>query len=72
MSDQLDDILTIDGVAAYLKASKGKAYRLALSGYIPALKLGGHGDSVGKNLFSGLLLPSTIPPVLRTRGAWND
>lgn len=41
MSDQPDEILTIDEVAAYLKAGKRTVYRLALSGGIPAFKLGG-------------------------------
>ena len=41
MSDQPDKILTIDEVAAYLKAGKRTVYRLASSGKIPAFKLGG-------------------------------
>lgn len=41
MSDQLDEILTIDEVATYLKAGKRTVYRLASSGKIPAFKLGG-------------------------------
>lgn len=41
MSDQPDEILVIDEVAAYLKASKRTVYRLASSGKIPAFKLGG-------------------------------
>lgn len=41
MSDQLDEILTIDEVATYLKAGKHTVYRLASSGKIPAFKLGG-------------------------------
>ncbi|CAJ3745140.1 DNA binding domain-containing protein [Burkholderia pseudomallei] len=41
MSDQPDEILTIDEVAAYLKASKRTVYRLAVSGKLPAFKLGG-------------------------------
>lgn len=41
MSDQTDEILTIDEVAAYLKAGKRTVYRLASSGKIPAFKLGG-------------------------------
>ena len=41
MSDQPDEILTIDEVAAYLKAGKRTVYRLAASGQIPAFKLGG-------------------------------
>lgn len=41
MSDQKDEILTIDEVAAYLKAGKRTVYRLAASGQIPAFKLGG-------------------------------
>ena len=41
MSDQPDEILTIDEVAAYLKAGKCTVYRLAASAKIPAFKLGG-------------------------------
>ncbi len=41
MNDQRDEILTIDEVAAYLKAGKRTVYRLAASGQIPAFKLGG-------------------------------
>lgn len=41
MSDQPDEILTIDEVATYLKAGKRTVYRLAASGKIPAFKLGG-------------------------------
>lgn len=41
MSDQPDEILTIDEVAAYLKSGKRTVYRLASSGKIPAFKLGG-------------------------------
>lgn len=41
MSDLLDEILKIDEVAAYLKASKPTVYRLAASGKLPAFKLGG-------------------------------
>lgn len=35
------EILTIDEVAAYLKAGKRTVYRLAQKGEIPAFKLGG-------------------------------
>jgi excisionase family DNA binding protein len=41
MSDQLNEILTMDEVATYLKAGKRTVYRLASSGQIPAFKLGG-------------------------------
>ncbi|TEF10815.1 helix-turn-helix transcriptional regulator [Pseudomonas aeruginosa] len=41
MSDQPDEILTIDEVAAYLKAGKRTVYRLAAGGKLPAFKLGG-------------------------------
>jgi len=41
MRDQSDEILTIDEVATYLKASKRTVYRLASSGKLPAFKLGG-------------------------------
>jgi excisionase family DNA binding protein len=41
ISDQPDEILTIDEVAAYLKAGSRTVYRLAANGKLPALKLGG-------------------------------
>jgi len=41
MSDRPDEILTIDEVAAYLKAGKRTVYRVASNGKIPAFKLGG-------------------------------
>lgn len=36
-----DEILTLEEVATYLKASKRTVYRLAQQGDIPAFKLGG-------------------------------
>lgn len=41
MSDGPNEILTIDEVAAYLKAGKRTVYRLAANGKLPAFKLGG-------------------------------
>jgi excisionase family DNA binding protein len=41
MTEQPDEILTLDEVAAYLKAGRRTVYRLAASGQIPAFKLGG-------------------------------
>ena len=41
MANAEDEILTLDEVAAYLKAGKRTVYRLAASGEIPAFKLGG-------------------------------
>lgn len=41
MSNPPDEILTIDEVAAYLKAGKRTVYRLAADKKIPAFKLGG-------------------------------
>lgn len=41
MSDQQDEILTIDEMATYLKAGKRTVYRLAADGKLPAFKLGG-------------------------------
>lgn len=41
MSDKPDEILTIDEVASFLKASKRTFYRLAANGKLPAFKLGG-------------------------------
>jgi excisionase family DNA binding protein len=41
MADVEGEILTLDEVAAYLKAGKRTVYRLAQQGDIPAFKLGG-------------------------------
>ncbi len=41
MAEADGDILTLDEVAAFLKAGKRTIYRLAASGEIPAFKLGG-------------------------------
>ena len=41
MSAVEGEILTLDEVAAYLKAGKKTAYRLAQQGQIPGFKLGG-------------------------------
>lgn len=41
MGDQNDEILTVDEVAAFLKAGKRTVYRLAANGTLPAFKLGG-------------------------------
>jgi excisionase family DNA binding protein len=41
MADAEGEILTLDEVAAYLKAGKRTVYRLAQQGDIPAFKLGG-------------------------------
>ncbi|MBI1175333.1 MAG: helix-turn-helix domain-containing protein [Sideroxydans sp.] len=41
MVDPEGEILTLDEVAAYLKAGKRTVYRLAAEGKLPAFKLGG-------------------------------
>ena len=41
MANAEDEILTLDEVAAYLKAGKRTVYRLAAEGKLPAFKLGG-------------------------------
>ena len=41
MAEPDGDILTLDEVAAYLKAGKRTVYRLAASDKLPAFKLGG-------------------------------
>ncbi len=41
MTEAEGEILTLDEVAAYLKAGKRTVYRLAQKGEIPAFKLGG-------------------------------
>ena len=41
MAEPKGEILTLDEVAAYLKAGKRTVYRLAAEGKLPAFKLGG-------------------------------
>lgn len=41
MSEQASEILTLEEVAAFLKAGKRTIYRLAASDTLPAFKLGG-------------------------------
>jgi excisionase family DNA binding protein len=41
MIEKSDEILTVEEVAAYLKAGRRTVYRLAANGQIPAFKLGG-------------------------------
>jgi len=41
MTELQGEILTLDEVAAYLKAGKRTVYRLAAEGKLPAFKLGG-------------------------------
>lgn len=41
MANSESDILTLDEVAAYLKAGKRTVYRLVAEGKLPAFKLGG-------------------------------
>ena len=41
MAEPHGEILTLDEVAAYLKAGKRTVYRLAAEGKLPAFKLGG-------------------------------
>jgi excisionase family DNA binding protein len=41
MNAQPDEILTLEEVAAYLKAGRRTVYRFAANGQIPAFKLGG-------------------------------
>ncbi len=41
MADPEGEILTLDEVAAFLKAGKRTVYRLAAEGKLPAFKLGG-------------------------------
>lgn len=41
MADPEGEILTLEEVAAYLKAGKRTVYRLAAEGKLPAFKLGG-------------------------------
>ena len=41
MADPEGEILTLDEVAAYLKAGKRTVYRLTAEGKLPAFKLGG-------------------------------
>ncbi len=41
VKERENEILTLDEVAAYLKAGKRTVYRLAAEGKLPAFKLGG-------------------------------
>lgn len=41
MAEPEGEILTLEDVAAYLKAGKRTVYRLAAEGRLPAFKLGG-------------------------------
>lgn len=41
MAEPEGEILTLDEMAAYLKAGKRTVYRLAAEGRLPAFKLGG-------------------------------
>ncbi len=41
MAELEGEILTLDEVAAYMKAGKRTVYRLAAEGKLPAFKLGG-------------------------------
>jgi excisionase family DNA binding protein len=41
MAEPEGEILTLDEVAAYLKAGRRTVYRLAAEGKLPAFKLGG-------------------------------
>jgi excisionase family DNA binding protein len=41
MAEPESEILTLDEVAAYLKAGKRTVYRLTAEGKLPAFKLGG-------------------------------
>ena len=41
VTEQENEILTLDEVAVYLKAGKRTVYRLAAEGRLPAFKLGG-------------------------------
>lgn len=41
MKDEIEEIFTLDEVAAYLKVGKRTVYRLAAAKKIPAFKVGG-------------------------------
>lgn len=42
MPTQIDDVLTIDELAVYLKVSKSTLYKLVQEGKIPGQKVGKH------------------------------
>jgi len=42
MTENLDKVLTIDELAAYLKVSKSTLYKLAQNGDLPGQKVGKH------------------------------
>jgi excisionase family DNA binding protein len=62
MAEPDGDILTLDEVAAYLKAGKRTIYRLAASGEIPAFKLGGTWRFSRSDIESGIKQQSTGSP----------
>ncbi|MFN2437276.1 MAG: helix-turn-helix domain-containing protein [Desulfotignum sp.] len=54
MAKQIDDILAIDELAAYLKISKSTLYKLVREGKIPSQKIGRHWRFRKKALTNGL------------------
>ena len=42
MADEADTIMTLDGLAAYIKLSKSSLYKLCQAGKVPGTKVGRH------------------------------
>lgn len=71
MAERDGEILTLDEVAAYLKAGKRTIYRLAASGEIPAFKLGGTWRFSRSEIESWIKQQSTATPERATNKASN-
>jgi hypothetical protein len=67
MSDQPDEILTIDDIIADLKAGKRTVYRLAASDKLPASRLGDSGASGVAIRTRGSLVASATQRWMTTR-----
>ena len=65
------EILTLDEVAAYLKAGKRTIYRLAANGEIPAFKLGGTWRFSRSDIESWIKQQSTFNPECAATKASN-
>lgn len=62
MAAESDEILTIEEMAAYLRAGKRTVYRLAAEGRIPAFKVGGTWRFLRKDIDIWIKQQSTGQP----------
>lgn len=72
MSDQADEILTVEEVATFLKAGKRTVYRLAANGTIPAFKLGGTWRFRREDLNAWIESRTGYPAPEKAKGANNQ